>query len=86
LIRLDKGRIWLANDTSDAHVALSWAKVGRGLFFFFWELGPLPLSIGNHLGVVFTEFIVYVVLRFWWVTAFVVISSESYHLFLEESV
>jgi hypothetical protein len=27
LIRLDKERIWLANGTSDAHVALAWAEV-----------------------------------------------------------
>jgi hypothetical protein len=54
LIRLDKGRIWLANNTSEAHVVLTWTEVGRGLFPLSWGLELLPLNIGSHLRAVFS--------------------------------
>jgi hypothetical protein len=49
--RRDRGLIrggnWLANDTSDAHVALVWAEVGRGLLHLLWGLRLLSLSISS---------------------------------------
>ena len=35
LIKLDKERIWLANGTSNAYVALAWAEVGCSLLPLF---------------------------------------------------
>jgi hypothetical protein len=35
---LIRGRIWVINGTSDAHVALAWVEVGRGLLPLFWEI------------------------------------------------
>jgi hypothetical protein len=51
---LIRGRIWVANDTSDAHVALAWVEVGRGLLPLFWGVGLFPLRIGSHWKRVFS--------------------------------
>jgi hypothetical protein len=40
----------VANGTSDAHVALAWAEVGRGLFFPFLGSRALLLQHGQSLG------------------------------------
>jgi hypothetical protein len=40
----------VANGTSDAHVALVWAEVGRGLLFPFLGSRALLLQHGQSLG------------------------------------
>jgi hypothetical protein len=40
----------VANGTSDAHVALAWAEVGRGLLFPFLRSPALLLQHGQSLG------------------------------------
>jgi hypothetical protein len=50
---LIRGRIYIANDTSDAHVALAWAEVGRGLLFPFLGSRALLLQHWQSLGAYF---------------------------------
>jgi hypothetical protein len=40
----------VANGTSDTHVALAWAEVGRGLLFPFLGSRALLLQHGQSLG------------------------------------
>jgi hypothetical protein len=40
----------VANGTSDAHVALVWAEVGRGLLFPFFGSRALLLQHGQSFG------------------------------------
>jgi hypothetical protein len=51
---LIRGRIWAANGTLDAHVALAWVEVGCGLFPLFWRVRFFSSKIGSHLERVFS--------------------------------
>jgi hypothetical protein len=61
---LIRGRIWLANGTSDAHVTLVWVEMGRGLFSLHFGLGLFSLNISSHLEAIYSYDILFVVLKF----------------------